>query len=436
MSINFRFLLYTLLCVLSINRVVKSETKNSGNKPTVNCLLLKNRSSVYLQDKDVTLSLPFFLSASGELYPVLKTANGITIPSQTEDVDADGKWDNLFFVVDIKPKSEMKIFVEWQDIKPIYTKRSTVTFGKRNSSSSPVVTLIKDTFYPNMLPSLLGYEPYKTDGPTWENDKVGFRHYFDGRNSKDLFGKLVPGMMPKDVGLDSIGSVEDNYHVLKDWGRDILPVGNSVGIGGIGLLIDKRFNRLGGLITDTMHNIENTKFSILSSGPVKSAFSLSYNNWRALDNRIYQVSETPVIWPGKYAYQNNIRFSGLRGDEELVIGLPKVATYKPVKQLMFKNWVIIYTHDHQSYDKEYIVGLAIIIPASSFLGYDRAPETGNFSSSYYARLKVSDDKVLTYYALGCWELSDLDFKSEVKFKKYLKSFVKQTEAEISVELIM
>jgi len=57
------------------------------------------------------------------------------------------------------------------------------------SSATPVSPTTAATFYPNMLPAKTGYEPCQTDGPTWKKDKVGFRHYFDGRNSKDLFGK-------------------------------------------------------------------------------------------------------------------------------------------------------------------------------------------------------------------------------------------------------
>jgi hypothetical protein len=286
-----------------------------------------------------------------------------------------------------------------------------------------------------MLPSRTGYEPYQTDGPTWENDKVGFRHYFDGRNSKDLFGKRVAWMSPKDVGLTSNGSVVDNYHVLKDWGRDILPVANSVGLGGIGLLIDNKLNRIGVTATDTLHNVAQTDFNILYNGPLKSSFTLNYHNWKSDAGTTYQVSEQPVIWPGMYAYQNNVRFSGLKGNEALVIGLSKVATDHPVKEMRLKNWVVLYTHDHQSYNKEFIIGLAIVVPSATYKGYGEAPEKGSFSSSYYARLQLNDSVSSTYYAVGCWELADPQFKSEAYFEQYLKQFVDQINAKVSVRVI-
>ena len=52
----------------------------------------------------------------------------------------------------------------------------------------------------NEVYKALGYQRYQTDGPSWENDKVGFRHYLDGRNSKDVFGKKTPPPSPFDRG--------------------------------------------------------------------------------------------------------------------------------------------------------------------------------------------------------------------------------------------
>lgn len=36
------------------------------------------------------------------------------------------------------------------------------------------------------------YYPFQMDGPARENDKGGFRLYFDGRNAKDMFAKRQP----------------------------------------------------------------------------------------------------------------------------------------------------------------------------------------------------------------------------------------------------
>ena len=78
-----------------------------------------------------------------------------------------------------------------------------------------------------------------------ENDKVGFRLYLDGRNAKDIYGKRTSELVLKDIGLDESGTPVDNYHVLRDWGRDILQVGNSLGAGGLALFENDSLHRLG-----------------------------------------------------------------------------------------------------------------------------------------------------------------------------------------------
>ena len=118
-----------------------------------------------------------------------------TLPSQLNDTDNDGQWDELFFVADFNPKESKSVRLFWTDQKPIYKVRTSVRFGKRTSADTPVQPATSETMMANELPKSLGYQQYQTDGPSWENDKVGFRHYLDGRNAKDLFGKKTPGRM-------------------------------------------------------------------------------------------------------------------------------------------------------------------------------------------------------------------------------------------------
>ena len=76
---------------------------------------------------------------------------------------------------------------------------------------------------------------------TWENDKFGFRVYFDCRNAKDLFGKLKPVMIADKVHTPEMGS----YHELADWGMDVLHCGSSPGAGGLAMLENDSLFRLG-----------------------------------------------------------------------------------------------------------------------------------------------------------------------------------------------
>jgi hypothetical protein len=309
-----------------------------------------------------------------------------------------------------------------------------VRFGKRASESTPVHPKTRDTLLANQVHRALGYQPYQTDGPSWENDRVGFRHYFDGRNANDLFGKKVAWISPETVGINAEGAVEDNYHVMKEWGRDILAVGNSAGIGGFGLMTGDSIARLGITSTDTLNNIEESVFTILAEGPVHAVMEFQYNNWHA-GERIYQVSEKTSIWPGMFAYKNTVSLTGLKGDETLLVGLVNSNTEHPLTELEIDDrFVVLYTHDQQTYDKIWYLGLAVILPKEAYSGYGEAPEEGHFSKTFYGKLKIEENTPVSYYAAGCWELTDEGFRDSTYFRNYIENLARQLASEVTISI--
>lgn len=398
-------------------------------------ILIKNPTNFELKDKPVIIERSKLKNIPNEepYYPIILDEENNLIPSQLDDVDGDGKWDYLFFVIDINSLAKKNLTYKWVKEKPDYTVRTNVRFGKRDSKDLPVKPKNQDTLYADKVHAALGYQPYQTDGPMWENDKVGFRHYFDGRNAKDLYGKKVSYMTPDTVGINKNKEVVDNYHVMADWGRDILAVGNSVGLGGYGLIIKDTLARIGIVAGVKKNNIEKSIFKILSRGPIHSIMQFQHINWTVGKDRIYNIKEITEIWPGMYAYKNTVTFENLKGDEFLFIGLPKLNTDKQLKIIKPNNdFIIIYTHDKQTYEKQWYLGMALILPQKQFISTGKSPEEGNVSKTYYAKLKIKNNVPTSYFAVGCWELSDENFKNEEYFEKYLINLSNQLSAKIKI----
>nr|WP_244248450.1 DUF4861 family protein [Flavobacterium foetidum] len=256
----------------------------------------------------------------------------------------------------------------------------------------------------------------------------------DGRNSKDVFGKKLPAITPENVGINSKGAVEDNYHVMYDWGRDIFPVGNSVGLGGYALLIDNKINRLGILGTDTLNNVEKTTFKIVSEGPVNSILSYNYENWNAAGN-LYQVEETTSIWPGSYGYKNTVSIKGIKGNETFLAAISNLNNKNALQVVESGNWICLIQHDYLTYNREWLLGTAILVPKELYLGYIEAPKTGQLTDSYLAKLKIQNNKEISYYAIAAWELSaDKGFSDASYFKNYVTNLAAQLSVTIKVEV--
>jgi hypothetical protein len=90
-----------------------------------------------------------------------------------------------FFVTNLDARAEESLHLSWLNQQIQFEKRSGVRFGVRQTKASQVKPEISDTFYADQLPAVIGYQHYQRDGPTWENDKIAFRIYLDGRNSID-----------------------------------------------------------------------------------------------------------------------------------------------------------------------------------------------------------------------------------------------------------
>ena len=417
-----------IVCIFSI----QCKNQEGENEVASKEIVIKNQSSDTLFDKPVVIQRSQLKIADSSKFPVL-TFEGEKIPLQLSDNNGDDKWDEIFLVTNFDPQEAKILQIEWANDQPDYQARTSARFGKRETEEEPVEPATEEVLAKNEMPANQGFQKYQTDGPTWENDKVGFRQYLDGRFSKDVFGKKMSDISPEKVGINEEGAVEDNYHVMEDWGRDILAVGNSVGAGGFGLIVNDTVRRLGALVTDTVSNVEQTHFKIKEEGPVKTVLSYNYEDWSAGGN-VYDVEEITTIWPGIYGFKNTVDVSGLKGDEQLAVGLVNINNQNPLQEVeVNEDWVALITHDHQTYEREWILGLALILPKDAYQGYMEAPKTGKLNDSFLAKLSIENNSPVSYYVIAGWELSQEErFKDPEFFKQYVLNTAEQLSAEVEV----
>lgn len=419
--------------IMSIFALFVSGCKTEGDKVMTE-ILLTNNSNRDLTEKEVSIErtkLP--LSENNNIYPLVISASD-TIPSQLTDLDGDGEWDELFFLANLSAEEKKTFELQWVAEEPGYTTRTSVRFGKREAIDEPVEPATEETLTATDMPKRLGFQKYQTDGPTWENDKVGFRHYLDGRNAKDIFGKKTSSMSLESVGINDSGAVEDNYHTMEDWGRDIFPVGNSVGLGGFALMVNNEVQRLGVTVEDTLSNIEETTFRIVDEGPIKSVLKYNYNNWEAAGNS-YNAEEVTSIWAGMYGFKNTVTVNGLQDDEVLLIGLSNINNQNPLQEIEVGDFVALILHDYQTYEREWLLGTALLIPKADYNGFFEAPQEGQVTNSYLVKVNTKNDKPVSYYAIAAGEMTpDGDYGDAENFRNYVEDLAHQLSATIKIEV--
>jgi len=353
--------------------------------------------------------------------PILKL-KGQNIPSQADDLNGDGQWDELAFTIDFKASETISLDIENVGVKvyPEFEKRTNVRLGIKQ----PNGTYTEFDEY-KALPCKDSFQIIaQGEGVSWENDKMGFRNYFDCRNVKDLFGKLKPGLI-----IDKINGPEiPDYHILSDWGMDILHCGSSVGSGGLAMLEADSLYRLG--------STDGYEYQKVVEGPVRSIFDLKYTGWH-IGNQILSAVERITIYPGKYWFQSDVTVSGFTGEKQLVTGIvTSLLKNQPIDFEANKDYRAIATHDNQSLNKDEL-GMAVILKKDEVTKVARSTDIDFYSlvyktvddkkfsnvisQTYYVAQKINAEVPARHYFFAVWGLENAKWKNSENFKAYISS---------------
>src|ERR1700693_98328 len=212
------------------------------------------------------------------------------LPSQVDDLDGDGKGDELAFQIDLEPHQTRIVTVSYGDqgriwrLRGDYEPRTAALFSR------------------------------KIEGLGWESERVAFRVYFDPRNAIDLYGKRRPTLQ-----LGMYASPDYPYHDESPEGRDIYKVGDAIGIGAVAAMVDGK--------TIKVAEVKERKWRIVASGPVRTVVELEYDGWSA-GGKIIDLRSRITMWAGERGFTHTI-FANSADDVEFVTGLPAKPGIEP-----------------------------------------------------------------------------------------------------------
>lgn len=358
-------------------------------------------------------------SISKGMYPVAMSGDGNLLPGQYDDLDGDGEWDEWAVVVELQPKEVREFLVSnTAEVKPVNpTEYSTnIRLGKRAGPEGEVEELLEETqVYDSTY--LMDASRYQMEGVGWENDKVGFRVYFDPRNGKDIFGKRRP-----EVALNTVG-LGDNYHELSDWGMDILKVGNSLGAGSVAVAVG-----------DSLYGVRNhgsTSFKIITEGPVRSLFQLVHLGVNAGNHKV-KVTEQITIWKGRYGYENVVTIDGFSDGDRLATG---IVNLKSDSSFLIENGTMISlsTYDFQT-EKDELLGMSVITDKEVFAGMGMQPEGGDGVTQTFSLLFKQSTEPVNYHFMAGWVLSDPQFATIDGYKAAVEAMAQRLATPVSYEI--
>ncbi|GAB2510836.1 DUF4861 family protein [Microbulbifer agarilyticus] len=236
---------------------------------------------------------------------------------------------------------------------------------------------------------------FKYEGPGWESELVAYRLYFDHRAAIDIFGKTRTQLVLPQVGVDG-----SDYHTLADWGMDILKVGQSLGLGGIGAWSE------GGL---TGVNVFDSAALQIHNDVDASGVDLQYTGWQTPAGARDLTMQLRIAPGSRLTHVRAAADQPLPGWATGVVrhGLQPL-TYRSADS----EWGYLATWGMQSLADDQL-GMAIF-----FRNVDLA-EIRNDANNHLVQLKGAS--AVEYYFAGVWRAEGID--SEQDFVGYLQQQV-------------
>jgi unsaturated rhamnogalacturonyl hydrolase len=349
--------------------------------------------NVVLRIAEIQRVAPDFNVASAvvvadEAQPNAHAADSAQSPSQADDLDGDGKPDELVFQIELRPRETRKVGITYSGSTVMpgppadFPRRTSAKFAKHY------------------------------DGMGWESETTAWRLYFDKRNAIDLWGKRKPGLY-----LETFAAPDYKYQEESPLGRDIYNVGKSLGAGGVGAWIDGH--------AIPVAEVTNRNWRIISTGPVRAIVEFTYEGWRVGDRTVTLRSRI-TQWAGERGYEHEVRLD--HGEDfPLVAGISRKPGLKEVDgntcslALWGAQVVKPGTGASDSLPDENL-GLAIVVP-DDHQGCRREGDPLN----YVVQPQLKNGAA-RWYVLAAW---DQETAQPVKNLKQFTTLVKQETARLA-----
>ena len=317
---------------------------------------------------------------------------------------------------------------QWLDYDKDGTPEEFLFMAKVAAHKTSHYKIISDSSFAMPEKEVVAYSrfvPERTDDYAWENDKVAFRTYGPTGQKEALEGvegsTLSSGI---DIWLKRTNKSIINkwyaehvknpgyYHTDHGEGYDPYHVGNSRGLGGLGVFEN-----------DSLYVSQNfVEYKTIASGPLKTIFELSYAPWDP-----YNVKETKRI-----SLALGSHFSKFEISIEAEDGIPNYATgitlhnnqgeYEIDKE---EGWIMHWERIDDAQVGEGIVMKPAVID-SAFAYTSKFPDQSNLL------VTTTPKSPFTYYAGFAWEKSG-DVSSKEDWIEIIKKQAKIIASPLKVD---
>lgn len=348
-----------------------------------------------------------------------RESNGAWIPYQLDDLDQDGRWDELFFMADFAAE-EQKVFYLYLG----FHNRGWHTHATHAGIGSYARHIV----------------------PFWESENIGWKLWFP--TDIDVYGKRRPILISHRLYMENL----DGYGVSAvdpAYGSDIMQVGDSFGGGGIGVFdIASKPNVVsrprftprspGNNFNAGAQGDSRYAFTVLANGPVRSVIRARTFNWSSGHGN-YELEQLYAAYAGQSYSTARVKFSVFEpdhGDAAFAVGMrkhPDENSFHRANGLVITGAPeAIRNQDDDGLRANSLVvdfvGTALVVPEKYSPEYAFVPERGG---NHVFRIRPDKSRSFEYLIAAGWSEGNTN-RTPSEFKTYTTRVAEEFSAPMQL----
>lgn len=381
-------------------------------------ITVNNSMKVFRSDVPVIVNLKQY----GDVKSAVITCNGNEIIYQMDDIDNDGKYDELCFITDIDRNGQKVFNIQLLNsgTPKNFTSRVYVEMllkHPKNKTQNQQNTYISGLTVDGKANP---YECLQHHGPAFESELNAYRIYFDERQTVDIYGKNHKGLELHDTQF-----YPDKIQKSNGYGDDVLWVGSTMGVGTLrGWNGNKPLN-----LSEVKHRTEK----IIAKGPIRTIVEVIDEGWNTGNTGKEPINMTThyTLYAGHRDCYVDISFNKNVSDYEFATGVINVKNSqeftdnKGLRGCWGTDWPVS-EKDSAGYKRE-TVGLGICIPSKN-IKKELTKDNDN-----YPFIITSTDNTLHYNIVFCSDNESFGYHSAKEWFKYLKEWKEELNSPLLIK---
>ncbi len=348
----------------------------------------------------------------------LVTADGTETPCQLDDIDQDGRADELCFLADVGAGAQRRFCVTLYETGKPRTYEPQV-YAEMLLKNKKIKAENKQNLYISGLTVDNGTNPYwqlHHHGAAFENELVAYRIYFDHRQTVDIYGKYRRGLELKQTQF-----YPDAEQKAAGYGDDVLWVGSTLGLGTL--------RGWDGHTPTMLDNVEQRSQRIIARGPVRTIIEVKDKGWTPLTEApgVTPVDMTALytLYAGRRECSVDVKLDGATDGMRLATGFINVkgstefSDKRGLRGCWGTDWPVS-AKDSIGHKRE-TVGLGIYIPEKYIVSEEPA-DKHNYAyvvkpvegELHYKITFGSDNEAFGYHSREEWFAYLRDWKSDME----------------------